>query len=130
MTMEMKMMRNTHQEESITSMGTVARPAPRHTPAMAWEKASRKKNRFSMRVWLTAMRTTSGSLLKSFAIGTAKMTISTPMISAMITVARMPKRAPCLVRSYCLAPRFWLTKVVSASAKLVMGRKPKPWSLA
>ena len=31
-----------------TSMGTVARPAPLHTPATAWEKASRQKNRAQM----------------------------------------------------------------------------------
>ena len=32
----------THQTASIVAIGTVALPAPRKTPAMQWEKASRQ----------------------------------------------------------------------------------------
>ena len=50
----------------------------------------------------------------------------TRVLSAITMQVITPKCAPCLARSYSPAPRFWLTKVVSASAKAVMGRKPKP----
>ena len=35
---------------------------------------------------------------------------------------RIPNHAPFFARSYCFAPRFWLTKVVSAIVKQVTGR--------
>lgn len=38
----------------------------------------------------------------------------------------MPKRAPCLARPYCLAPRFWLIKVVMARAEAGDGEKTEP----
>ena len=38
----------------------------------------------------------------------------------------MPNRAPFFARSYCFAPRFWLTNVVNAIVKHVTGRNAKP----
>ena len=37
--------RSTHQTESITTMGTMARPAPRSTAERQWVAASRQKKR-------------------------------------------------------------------------------------
>ena len=39
---------------------------------------------------------------------------------------RIPNHAPFFARSYCFAPKFWLTKVVSAILKQVTGRNTNP----
>ena len=52
--------------------------------------------------------------------------MTNPISSAIMTEQRMPNRAPFFARSYCFAPRFWLTNVVSAIVKQVTGRKAKP----
>ena len=45
----------------------------------------------------------------------------------MVTrVHSSPKRMPLRTRSYCFAPMFWETKVVTAIEKAVTGRKAKP----
>ena len=56
----------------------------------------------------------------------AKINTIMPISSAQMIVTSIPKRAPFFVRSYCFAPRFCPTKVVSAIVKLVIGRKPNP----
>ena len=54
------------------------------------------------------------------------MKINRATVSAIVTEQKMPTRIPFFTRSYAFAPRFWLTKVVSAIVKQVTGRKPKP----
>ena len=51
------------------------------------------------------------------------------MISATITDTVVPNLAPSLALSILPAPRFWLTNVVIAIAKLVIGKNANPSTL-
>ena len=118
--------RTAHQNTIIAIIGIIARPAPRSTADRQWVKASRQKNNAQVRAFCTPKAMAAGSEVNArISIG-ADTKVSTPMTSAMSTEHRMPNRAPFLVRSYSCAPRFWLTKVVIAAVKLVMGRNAKP----
>ena len=92
-------MRSTHHTHSITTMGTVALPAPRHTAATQWAKDKKQKNSPSMRICITPMAITSGSLLNRAMAWGASTNSRMPMTSAMATQATMPNRAACLALS-------------------------------
>ena len=82
-----------------------------------------------MRACRTPKAMTAASPLNAPINSGARAKIATPIPSASAAEVTIPNRIPLRTRPSWPAPIFWLTKVASAIAKQVTGKKAKPSTL-
>lgn len=115
---------------SIVNIGTTDFPAPRRTPDAQLENARRKKNSATVLPWIVPKRIASGASTKILRRIGIQIKRQIPTSLCHHHAERKADGGAFFARSALPAPRFWLTKVVSAMDMLMIGRNAIPSSFA